>query len=91
MHRIVIGEVVMQVTTLKPTVVAENAAKPAAVLRTFLAYVHAVVQPKPLRATRRETHVIAPRTSAHKELRPTGPCVMLVESDIKKDLHGIMP
>ena len=80
----------MKVSTLTQTVVVENAAKPAEVLRTLLVYVLAVAQPKPRQATRREKHVKAPHTG-HKEPQRPGSCVMLVESDIKKDLHGIMP
>jgi hypothetical protein len=89
-YAFIVGGVVMKVPTQTPVVVVENAAKPTEGLRMLLAYILAIAQPKPPQATRRKKHVKAPRTG-HKELQPTGSCVILVESDIKQDLHGIMP
>jgi hypothetical protein len=80
----------MKVSRLTQTVVVENAAKPAEVFRMLLASVLTAARQKARRETRREKHVKTPRTG-HKEPRQTGSCVILVESDIKKDLHGIVP
>jgi hypothetical protein len=89
----------MKVATSIPTVRVENAAKPAQVFRMLLASILTAARQKARQETRRqkarqETRrqkpVKTPRPG-HKEPQQTGPCVILVESDIKQDLHGIVP
>jgi len=80
----------MKVATLTQAVVVENAVKPAEVFRTLLASALAAVRPKAGQEPRKEKHVKTPHTG-HKAPQQTGLCVILVESDIKRDLHGIMP
>jgi hypothetical protein len=80
----------MKVSTPPQTVVVEYTAKPAEVFRTLLAPILTVVRQKARRETRREKHVKTPHTG-HKEPRRPGSCLILVESDIKQDLHGIVP
>jgi hypothetical protein len=79
----------MKVAPLTQTVV-ENAVKPAEVFRTLLASVLAATRQKARQDAKREKHVKAPHTG-HKAPQQAGSCVILVESDIKRDLHGIVP
>ena len=79
----------MKVSTLTQTVV-ENAAKPAAVLRTLFVPLLAVVRQKPRQKVVKKKRTKALRVGRLEPQRP-GSCVMLVESDIKKDMHGIVP
>ena len=79
----------MKVSTPTQTVV-ENAAKRATVLHTWFAPLLAAVRQKPRQKVAKEKRTKAPRVGRPEPQRPSS-CVMLVESDIKKDLHGIVP
>ena len=80
----------MKVATLTQTVVVEDAAKSADVLRTLCAHVLALARLKPWQDVVKEKCSKAPRVG-RKEPQRASACTMLVESDIRGDIHGIMP
>ena len=75
----------MKVATLTQTVIVENAAKPAEVLRTMFVPLLDTVRQKSRQDVVQERHTQARRAGCKAPQR-TSSCVMLLESDIKKDM-----
>jgi hypothetical protein len=80
----------VKVATLTQTVVVENVAKPAEVLRTLFVPLLDTVRQKSRQEVAKAKRTKVPHAGCKEPQRPDS-CVMLVESDIYKDIHSIMP
>jgi hypothetical protein len=80
----------MKVLTLTQTVVVESAIKPTEVLRRLFAAFLVSAWQKPRQDVAKKKRAKAPR-AGRMEPRHAGSCVMLVESDIRRNARDIMP